>query len=307
MVGPQGKRRAVEYLLDRRGTSERHACRLVRQPRSTQRYQGRTPAEERTLVVRMLALSQRHPRYGYRRVWAMLRGEGWRVNRKRVHRLWRQEGLKVPLKARKQRALGHSGNSCQRYRAQRKNQVWSYDFVHDKTEDHRGLKFLAVVDEYTRECLALEVARYMSGEEVAVVLERIVAERGTPEHLRSDNGAEFIATKVKRWLAQARIATLYIEPGSPWENAYSETFNSRMRDEFLNRELFTSLAEAQLLAAEYRQEYNHRRPHSALHYRTPADFAAQAPSGSVRPASPSELRLREPARYTTETLISSGT
>ena len=307
MVGPQGKRRAVEYLLDRREVSERHACRLLRQPRSTQRYHGRVPDEERKLVARILVLSSQHPRYGYRRIWAMLRAEGWHVNRKRVHRLWRQEGLRVPLKVRKQRALGHSGNSSQRYRAQHKNHVWSYDFVHDKTEDHRGLKFLAVVDEYTRECLALEVARYMSGEEVAIVLQRIVAERGAPQHLRSDNGSEFIATKVKDWLGKNNIATLYIEPGSPWENAYSETFNSRMRDEFLNRELFTSLAEAQLLAEEYRQEYNHRRPHSALNYRTPADFAAQAPSGSVPAASQPALHLREPVRYTTETLISTGT
>jgi len=307
MVGPHSKRRAVEYLLDRREVSERHACSLVKQPRSTQRYSIRVASEERKLVARILALSSQHPRYGYRRIWAMLRQEGWRVNRKRVHRLWRQEGLRVPLKARKQRAQGHSGNSSQRYRAQRKNHVWSYDFVHDKTEDHRGLKFLAVVDEFTRECLALEVARYMSGEEVAVVLQRIVAERGAPQHLRSDNGAEFIATKVKRWLAHTNITTLYIEPGSPWENAYSETFNSRMRDEFLNRELFTSLAEAQLLATEYRQEYNHRRPHSALNYRTPADFAAQASSGSVPAAPQPALRLRKPMRYTTESLISTGT
>jgi transposase InsO family protein len=226
------------------------------------------------LAARLRELALRHPRYGYRRITALVRAEGWQVNRKRVQRLWRTEGLKVPGKQRKRRRVGWAANTAVRRRAERPNQVWSYDFVWDQTEDGRRLKWLPVVDEYTRECLTLPVARSLRGADVVAELRRLVAERGAPEYLRSDNGPEFIAHEVREWLAQERIGTLYIEPGSPWENAYSESFNSRLRDEFLDREAFDTVPEAKVLAAAYRREYNERRPHSALGYRTPVEFAA---------------------------------
>jgi transposase InsO family protein len=267
--------------------------------RATARYAGEAGAEQRRLVARMHELSRSCPRYGYRRIWAVLRREGWRVNRKRVQRLWRLEGLKVVQKAHKQRSLGHSGNSCVRRRAEFANHVWTYDFVADQTEDGRMLRFLSVVDEYTRESLALDVERSMGAVEVIAVLGRLVAERGAPELLRSDNGGEFVAHSVQRWLAEERIETAYVAPGSPWENGYIESFNGKLRDELLHRELFTSLAEAKMLASAYRDEYNHHRPHSALGYKTPAEFAAaQLASGSAT------LHLRQAARHPqTNTLI----
>ena len=222
----------------------------------------------------MLDLSRRHPRYGYRRITALLRRKGWRVNRKRVYRLWRREGLKVPVKQRKRRRLGSSDNSVVRRKAEHINHVWSYDFVMDQTEDGRRLKLLPVLDEYTRECLTLEVARNMKARDVIEVLEHLLIVRGAPEYIRSDNGSEFIADAIKKWLADIGVKTLYIEPGSPWENAYSESFNSRLRDELLNREVFGNMLAARVLLGDWRLEYNHRRPHSSLDYMTPAAFAA---------------------------------
>lgn len=303
MVGPQGRRRAVEYVRSERSYSERRACKVVGLARSTARYAGHIDGDRRRLIERMHELSRVHPRYGYRRIWAMLRREGWRVNRKRVQRLWRLEGLKVPPKAHKQRAPGHSGNSCMKRSAERSNHVWTYDFVADQTEDGRMLRFLSVVDEFTRESLALDVERSMGAVEVIAVLGRLIAERGAPLLLRSDNGGEFIAHSVQRWLAEAHVETAYIAPGSPWENAYVESFNGKLRDELLNRELFASLAEAKLLASQYRDEYNRRRPHSALGYMTPAEFAAvQLASGSAT------LRRRQAVPQPQPiTLISTGT
>ncbi len=290
------------YVEEQHDYSERHACQVIVQPRSTQRYVAQERADERGLRARLRELARQHPRYGYRRITALLRTAGLRINRKRVQRLWRAEGLKVPQKQRKRRRPGSSANSCVRRRAKHPNHVWSYDFVLDQTEDGRALKWLPVVDEFTRECLTLEVERHMTGNDVARDLERLMAERGEPGFIRSDNGPEFIARAVRQWLEQAGVKTLYIEQGSPWENAYSETFNSRFRDELLNRELFTSLAEAKTLARQFREEYNHHRPHSALGYRTPAAFAAaQVPSGSA------SLRLREPVHQQQPTLISTGT
>ena len=236
----------------------------------------------------MLDLSMRHPRYGYRRITALLRGEGWRVNRKRVHRLWRREGLKVVVKQRKKRRLGNSDNSVVYRKAEHINHVWSYDFVMDQTENGRQLKFLPVLDEYTRECLTLEVARSITARDVIEVLENLFMVRGVPEYIRSDNGPEFIANAIKTWLAEIGVSTLYIAPGSPWENAYSESFNSRFRDELLNRELFGSVLEARVLSGDWRLDYNHHRPHSSLDYMTPAAFAATC----VQPGS-AALRLAE--------------
>jgi putative transposase len=256
------------------GVSERRACRALGQPRSTQRYAGAGRGRDEALLVRVRELAREHPRYGYRRVTALLRREGWPVNRKRVHRLWRREGLKVPQVQRKRRRLGSSDNGCTRHRAERPDHVWSYDFVMDQTADGRRLKILPVVDEYTRECLAIEVERSLTAEGVVSTLEYLFEVRGVPGHIRSDNGPEFIAEAVRGWLARRGSETLYIEPGSPWENAYSETFNSRLRDELLNREVFETLTEAKVLLEDHRLEYNHRRPHSSLGYRTPAEFAA---------------------------------
>lgn len=218
-------------------------------------------------------LSRAHPRYGYRRITALLRRDGWRVNRKRVQRLWRREGLKVPVAKPKRGGPGATPGPYPR-RATRPNEVWSYDFVHDQTADGRRLKWLPVVDEFTRECLALPVERCMNGTYAINTLAGCVAERGAPTYLRSDNGPEFIAGLVQQWLASSGIATLYIPPGCPWENPFSESFNGKLRDEFLDREEFTSVAEAQVLGAEQRRQYNHDRPHSSLDYQTPVEFAA---------------------------------
>ena len=233
---------------------------------------------DRGLLERMIEFSRENPRYGYRRVWAMLRREGWRVNKKRVHRLWRKEGLKVPDKQRKRRRLleGTSENGCTRRRAERRNHVWSYDFVIDETEDGRRLKMMPIVDEYSRECLSIEVERSITAEDVVSTLASLFCQRGEPAFIRSDNGPEFIAKAIRRWLEVSGVGTLYIEPGSPWENAYSETFISRFGDELLKREVFADLLEAKVLVEDYRGHYNHHRPHSALGYQTPAEFAAAA-------------------------------
>jgi putative transposase len=280
------RRQAVRHLRDTFGVSERRACRVLGQPRSTQRQAAKPKEEEGRLVARMLELVRRHPRYGYRRIWALLRREGWRVNRKRVHRLWRQQGLKVPRKQRKKRRLGCSANSCVRRPAEHKDHVWAWDFLHDRTADGGPLKWFTLVDEYTRECLALEVRRGMTARAVNEVLAGVVRARGAPAHLRSDNGPEFIAQAIRAWMAGAGLETLYIEPGAPWENGYAESFNSKVRDELLNAEEFGSLREAQVLAKEWRQEYNHVRPHSSLGYRTPAEFGEMAPRGRLRGATP---------------------
>lgn len=197
------------------------------------------------------------------------------MNKKRVHRLWREADLKVPAgRRRKRQRLGSSENGVARRRAEYLGHLWSYDFAMDATEDGRRLKMMPVVDEYSRECLALEVERSITSEEVVKTLDRLFAERGAPRFIRSDNGPEFIAQAVKRWLAASGVETLYIEPGAPWENAYSETFISRMRDELLDREEFANLKEAKVLAEDYRDHYNHHRPHGALGYLTPVEFAA---------------------------------
>src|SRR4051812_2385631 len=216
----------------------------------------------------MLGLVRKHPRYGYRRIWALLRREGWRVNRKRVWRLWRREGLKVPRKQRKKRRLGSSANSCVRRPAEHKDHVWAWDFLHDRTADGGPLKWFSLVDEYTRECLALEVRRGLTARAVAEVLGAVVRERGAPAHIRSDNGPEFIAKAIRDWLAGAGVETLYIEPGAPWENGYGESFNSKVRDELLNAEEFANPLEAKVLGRGWKEAYNHERPHSALGYRT---------------------------------------
>ena len=299
----QQRRQVVRFLQERFGISERRACRVLGQQRSTQRRRPKTATEEEgRLVARMLELVRRHPRYGYRRIWALLRREGWRVNRKRVHRLWRQQGLKVPRKQRKKRRLGSSANSCVRWPAEHKDHVWAWDFLHDRTADGRPLKWLTLVDEYTRECLALEVGRGMTARAVNGLLAGVVRQRGAPAPIRSDNGPEFLAKAIRAWMTGAGLATLYIAPGAPWENGYAESFNSKVRDELLNAEEFGSLLEAQVLAKEWKREYNHVRPHSALGYRTPAEYGAMAP----RADSAALRRPEEPSVTVDPTLTAPG-
>jgi transposase InsO family protein len=275
----------VEHLGEAFEVSERRACEVVEQPRSTQRYEPQEADDEGPLVKRMLELVRLHPRYGYRRIWALLRREEFVVNRKRVYRLWRREGLKVPRKQRKKRRLGTSANGCIRQRSERKNQVWAWDFVHDRTSDGRALKWLTIVDEYTRECLALRVGRSIKAQDAIDVLAELFAMHGVPEHLRSDNGPEFIARGMREWLKLLQVGTLYIEPGSPWENGYAESFNSKCRDEFLNAEEFDTVPQARAMAATWKKDYNERRPHSALGYKTPSEFGRTC-AASVR-ATPS--------------------
>lgn len=254
--------------------SERRACRVLGRSRRMQRYQPHRRDDEGQLTRMMLELVRQHPRYGYRRIWALLRERGFAVNRKRVHRLWKSNGLKVPVKQHKKRRMGSSDNSCIRRRAGHKNHVWAWDFIFDRTSDGRSIKWLSVIDEFTRECLALEVERSMNATEVLDVLIELVAVRGLPEHIRSDNGPEFIAVAIRSWLATAKVGALYIEPASPWENGYAESFGSKLRDELLNADVFDNVPMAKALGLSWRLEYNHRRPHSSLGYRTPAAFAA---------------------------------
>jgi len=283
--------------------SERRACRVLSQPRATQRYHPRLPEKDKTLVKQIKQLAHKHRRYGYRRITALLRADGWPVNRKRVYRIWRAEGLKVPKKQRKRRRLGCSDNDCVRKRAEYINHVWSYDFVMDQTEDGRQLKMLPILDEYTRESLTIEVQRSITAKDVIATLEYLFAIRGAPAYIRSDNGPEFIADAVKRWLSDSGVGTLYIEPGSPWENAYSESFNSRFKDEFLNGELFGNVREAKVLVEGYRLDYNHHRPHSSLGYMTPAAFAARCIAEASPTAAPQQYRTED----VENSLIAAGT
>jgi putative transposase len=250
--------------------SERRACAVVGQARATERYVPRESADEAALTARIVALATRFGRYGYRRVTALLQREGWQVNHKRVERLWRQEGLRVPAQQPKRGRLWLADGSIVRLRAEHPNHVWAYDFVFDRTADGRKLRMLTVVDEYTRECLAIEVARRLGSQDVLAVLGDLCVRRGPPAYIRSDNGPEFTARAVRRWLARVDVQTLFIEPGSPWENGYIESFNGRLRDEHLNRERFDTLLEAQVLIELWRNEYNQVRPHSSLGYRSPA-------------------------------------
>ena len=278
MVGPERKREAVLHVRRELEVSERRACTAMSQPRATQRYRGRKRERDAALAAQLRRISRERPRAGYRMAAALLRRAGLAVNVKRVQRLWRQEGLKVPRRQRKRQRLGESDHGTQRTRATRVNEVWSYDFVFDQTEDgRRRLKWLPICDEFSRESVALEVERRMESRDVIRILDAAVTERGqAPDFIRSDNGPEFIALLVQDWIERRGFKTLYIAPGSPWENAYSESFNSRFRDEFLNRESFGSLLEAKVLGKQYRYDYNQRRPHSALEYQTPVEFAQRS-------------------------------
>ena len=264
-----------------RGTcsvSERRACLVLEQPRSTQRYVPQVREDEPELLKRILELVREFPRFGYRQITRLLRRDGWEVNFKRVYRLWRQEGLKVPQKKRKRRRLGDSAGGIARRIAERKDHVWSLDFIFDRTSNGHPLKILSIVDEYTRECVALEVSRNLTGDDVVSVLVDLFTIRGVPKFVRSDNGPEFISKRLRGFLEKVDVGTSYIEPGSPWENGYVESFHSRFRDECLACEEFTTLTEAIRVIQDWRMTYNHRRPHSSLGGLTPAEFSTQCAS-----------------------------
>jgi transposase InsO family protein len=226
----------------------------------------------------MTALAQHYGRYGYRRITALLRMAGWHVNHKRIELLWRREGLKVPQRQPKRGRLWLNDGSCVRLRPLWKDHVWAYDFVEDRTHDGRKLRILTVVDEFTRECLAIDVGRRMTSDDVLERLTFLFVMRGVPDYLRSDNGGEFTAKAVREWLARVGVHTLFIAPGSPWENGYNESFNGKLQDELLQREIFYTLLEAKVLIERWRVHYNTERPHSALGYRPPAPVAAAWPA-----------------------------
>jgi len=246
---------------------------VLGQSRATQRRQAHVPDDEPKLVRRMAELAVGYGRYGYRRVAALLGSEGFAVNHKRVERLWRREGLKVPSRQPRRRRLWLNDGSCVRLRPAHKDHVWSYDFVACRTSDGRPLRLLNLIDEFTRECLSIDVARRLGSDDVLERLTDLFVRRGVPGYLRSDNGSEFTATAAREWLAKVGVKTLYIEPGSPWENGYVESFNGKLRDELLNAEVFDTMLEAKVLIERWRVRYNTVRPHSSLGYRPPAPEA----------------------------------
>jgi transposase InsO family protein len=251
------------------GVSERKACAALGQHRSTQRKAPRGSDDEAALTADIIKLAKRYGRYDYRRITALLRDAGWTVNRKRVERIWRREGLKVPQRQPKRGRLWLADGSCVRLRPERANHVWAYDFVEDRTREGRKFRMLCVVDEFTREALAIRVARKLTSTDVVDTLADLFITRGAPVHIRSDQGPEFVAEAVKGWIAGVGSQTAYIEKGSPWENGYVESFNGKLRDELLNGEVFNTLREAQVLIEEWRRHYNRVRPHSSLRYRPP--------------------------------------
>ena len=257
--------------------SERRACRVLGQVRRSQRYTPRVADDEAVLTANVVSLACEYGRYGYRRITALLQSNGWRVNHKRVERIWRLEGLKVPARQPKRGRLWLNDGSCIRLRPEHRNHVWAYDFVFDRTREGRPLKFLTVVDEYTRECLTIEVARRQTSRDVLRTLAKLMLRYGVPKHIRSDNGPEFVAKAVRSWLSRLGVETLFIERGSPWENGYIESFNGKLRDELLNGEIFTTLQEAKVLTEVWRRDYNQVRPHSSLGYKPPAPETISGP------------------------------
>jgi len=253
--------------------SERRACKVLSQARATQRHVRHISSEEEQLRNHIVELASHYGRYGYRRITALLRQEHWQVNHKRVERIWSEEGLKVPKRQPRRRRLWLNDGSCTRLRPEHKDHVWSYDFMADRTSDGRPFRILTIIDEYTRECPAIAVDRRITSQDVIGKLFQLFVFRGVPEHIRSDNGAEFTARALRVWLHRLEVKTLSIEKGSPWENGYIEPFNGKLGDELLNREIFTTSAEARILMEDWRREYNQERPHSALRYPPPAPEA----------------------------------
>jgi transposase InsO family protein len=269
----------------------------------TQRYKTKQPHKDKALTAEIIKLAKKHKRYGYRFITAKLRQDGWVVNSKRVQRIWRKEGLQVPYRHKYKKSTGSSANSCDTRKADYPNHVWTYDFMSDQTEDGRSLKVLTVLDEFTRESPAIEVGRSIKSKDVIAILEYLFMVRGVPKYIRSDNGPEFIAGAIKQWLGEQGVETLYIEPGSPWENGYVESFNGKLRDDVLDRELFYSVKEAKVIVEDWRLDYNNHRPHSGLGYMTPAEFA----SSCIASASPA-AQLQQYTRETVDnSLMTCGT
>ena len=281
----------MERVVIEHGVSERFACRVLGQHRSTQRKILQPRDDEAALTADIIALAIQYGRYGYRRITAMLWAAGWVVNIKRVERIWRREGLKVPAKQPKRGRLWLNDGSCIRLRPKYVNHVWSYDFVEDRTHNGRKYRMLNVIDEHTRECIAIRVSRRLRSVDVIDVLSDLFILRGIPGHVRSDNGPEFIAKAVRDWIAAVGAKTAYIMPGSPWENGYCESFNSKLRDELLNGEIFYSLKEATIVIEQWRRHYNTVRPHSSLGYKPPAPEAVLWPASQPGPASPATPAL----------------
>jgi putative transposase len=274
LVSPARRRRAVEHLQRVLGVSQRWACQLVGQHRSTQRHQPSAPDRDRVLRVELRQLSRTHLRWGYRRAHVQLREAGWAANRKAVQRLWREEGLRVPTQRRKRQRLGSSSTPAVRLTAEHPDHVWALDYQFDQTEDGRRSKLLNVVDEHTRETLTITVDRRIDADATVAFLDRLVAERGrSPRFVRCDNGPELTANALRDWCRFNRAGTSYIEPGSPWQNPYVESFGGRLRDELLVVEAFSSLLKARVLVEDWRVEYNTVGPPSALDYRTPVQDA----------------------------------
>jgi transposase InsO family protein len=278
VVSPDQQRAAADYLGERYGISQRRSCRVLGRSRSTVRYRESHRPDEPALTRAIKKLARRHPWYGYRMIHARLSRQGWEVNLKRVHRLWIELGLKRPVRRRKPRKLGPkpgvSANSCVAQPARFKNDVWTCDFLHDRTVDGRPLKWLTSVDEYTRECLVLHAAGSLSGADVRRIMAHVIGRRGAPTRIRSDNGSEFICAALVDWLPGKGAKPIPVAPGSPWENAYIESFHSRARDEFFERVEFESVPDAREKGRWYRREYNAVRPHSSLGYLTPKEFSA---------------------------------
>lgn len=241
----------------------------MEQPRSTQRRKKKKSEDEKALTNEIIKLAKDYGRYGYRRITALLNHNGWRVNHKRVERIWRREGLKVPRKQPKRKRLWLNDGSCIRLKPLYKNHVWSYDFVFERTSDGKAIRMLNIVDEYSRECLAIHVKRQIRSSEVLYKLSELFVTHGVPDYIRSDNGSEFTALTIRKWLQRIGVKTLYIEPGSPWENGYIESFNGKLRDELLNGEIFDTILEAKILTEKWREHYNKIRPHSSLNFSPP--------------------------------------
>ena len=298
MVTPSARKAGVGHLVGHGIVSQRRACQIVEVSRSCVRYAPRLRPQEAALRQQIRRLAGRHKRYGYRRIAALLRRKGVEVNTKRVHRIWKAEGLSLRARRPKRRRSGPQGEVARK--ADRPNAVWTYDFLEDRTERGGRLKMLTVLDEYTRESLAIRVERSIDSHKVIETLQRLVAQRGAPDHIRSDNGPEFVAQAVQEWIGARGARTIFIHPASPWENAYIESFNGKFRDECLNMEVFASGAEAQMIVAAWRKDYNEHRPHSSLGYQTPAEFADR--SGSSSRATPSFRFQNESTRALTLTL-----
>lgn len=279
--------------------TERRACAALGQSRGLQRRSPLRPDDEEALTADIIKLATQYGRYGYKRITALLRMQGWIVNHKRVERIWRREALKVPQKHKKKGRLYLNDGSCIRLRPNWPNHVWAYDFVAERLKDGRKIRTLTVIDEYTRECLSLRTDYKLGADEVMDVLTGLFVTRGIPDHIRSDNGSEFTAKTIKAWLYKLKVKTLYIAPGSPWENGYNESFNGRLRDELLNGETFYTLKEAQIILEQWRHHYNHIRPHTSLGYKPPAPMTSikegacsYAPAPFFMPSHPQKIHFK---------------